>query len=170
MPYPFHETILIISEQAEVSISNKITIYLFRYIIVNINLNRHIHQTFLYRFYIRSGGFLLFSIYNIFAMKDDASIFWENVKKEIKSQNTTQEWVASNSGISFSTFQGWILKGMFPRLNEAIRIAGSLNTSVEYLASGSVADNRKAIETIRRHLPQIQEHLDFIKQAIREIQ
>jgi hypothetical protein len=39
-------------------------------------------------------------------MKDDASIFWENVKKEIKLQNTTQEWVAMKSGISFNTFQG----------------------------------------------------------------
>jgi hypothetical protein len=39
-------------------------------------------------------------------MADDASIFWENVKKEIKSQNTTHEWVAKNSGISLNTFQG----------------------------------------------------------------
>jgi len=103
-------------------------------------------------------------------MKDDALIFWENVKREIKSQNTTQEWVAKNSGISFSTFQGWILKGMYPRLNEAIRIAASLNTSVEYLASGSVRDNSKPIDAICRHLPEIQERLDIIKRAIRELQ
>jgi transposase len=60
-------------------------------------------------------------------MADDASIFWENVKKEIKSQNTTHEWVAKNSGISFNTFQGWISKGIYPRVNEAIRIAVSLS-------------------------------------------
>ena len=115
-------------------------------------------------------NFCLFQSKMIFDMNDDAAIFWENVKREIKSQNTTQEWVARNSGISFSTFQGWILKGMFPRLNEAIRIAVSLNTSVECLASGSVADNRKPMETIRQHLPHLQEHLDIIKEAVRELQ
>ena len=103
------------------------------------------------------------------AMNDNASIFWGNVKKEIKSQNTTQEWVAKNSGISFSTFQGWIVKGMYPRLNEAIRIATSLNTSVEYLASGSVQNSNKSIDTISQHLPQIQELLDLIKQAVKEL-
>ena len=102
-------------------------------------------------------------------MNDDASVFWENVKKEIKAQNTTHEWVARNSGISFNTFQGWISKGIYPRVNEAIRIAGSLNTSVEYLANGAVQNNRKSIEAICRHLPQIQEHLDTIKEAIKNM-
>ncbi|MCL2599924.1 MAG: helix-turn-helix domain-containing protein [Treponema sp.] len=102
-------------------------------------------------------------------MEDDASIFWQNVKREIKSQNTTHEWVAKNSGISFNTFQGWISKGIYPRVNEAIRIATSLNTSVEYLAGGSVQNNNKPVETLCRHLPKIQEHLEFIKQAVREL-
>ena len=102
-------------------------------------------------------------------MNDDASVFWENVKREIKSQNTTHEWVAKNSGISFNTFQGWISKGIYPRVNEAIRIASSLNTSVEYLASGALANNNKPMEVICRHLPQIQEHLEFIKQAVKAL-
>jgi transcriptional regulator with XRE-family HTH domain len=103
-------------------------------------------------------------------MNDDASIFWENVKREIKSQNTTHEWVAKNSGISFNTFQGWISKGIYPRVNEAIRIAASLNTSVEYLANGAVQNSKKPIETIYQHLPKIQEHLEFIKEAVKELQ
>jgi len=103
-------------------------------------------------------------------MNDDASIFWENVRKEIKSQNTTQEWIAKNSGISFNTFQGWISKGIYPRVNEAIRIAASLNTSVEYLAVNSVQGNKKPIEVISRHMPQIQEHLEIIKNAVKELQ
>jgi len=102
-------------------------------------------------------------------MNDDASVFWENVKKEIKSQNTTHEWVAKNSGISFNTFQGWISKGIYPRLNEAIRIAVLLNTSVEYLASGAVQNNNKPIEIICQRLPQIQEHLDSIKEAVKNL-
>ena len=103
-------------------------------------------------------------------MNDDVSIFWENVKKEIKSQNTTHEWVAKKSGISFNTFQGWISKGVYPRVNEAIRIAASLNTSVEYLANGAIHDSKKPIEIICKHLPKIQEHLEFIKNAVKELQ
>ena len=103
-------------------------------------------------------------------MSDDPSIFWKNVKKEIKSQNTTQEWVAKNSGISFNTFQGWISKGVYPRVNEAIRIAVSLNTSVEYLANGAVKNSKKSIDTICRHLPKIQNHLEAIKEAVKELQ
>ena len=102
-------------------------------------------------------------------MRDDASVFWENVKKEIKIQNTTHEWVAKNSGISFNTFQGWISKCIYPRVNEALRIAGSLNTSVEYLANGAVQNNIEPIETICRHLPQIQEHLNSIKEAVKKL-
>jgi len=103
-------------------------------------------------------------------MDDDASIFWENVKREIKSQNTTQEWVAKHSGISFNTFQGWISKGIYPRVNEAIRIAVSLNTSVEYLSNGAVKNSKKPIEIICKHLPKIQEHLESIKEAVKELQ
>jgi len=102
-------------------------------------------------------------------MKDDASIFWENVQKEIKAQNTTQEWVAKNSGISFNTFHGWISKGIYPRVNEAIRIAVSLNTSVEFLSNSAVQDNKKAREIICAHLPKIQEHLESIKKAVKEL-
>jgi len=102
-------------------------------------------------------------------MNDDASIFWENVKNEIKMQNTTQEWIAKNSGISFNTFQGWISKGIFPRVNEAIRIANSLNISVEYLASGSVQNNQNLVGIINQHLPKIQEHLEYIKEAVKEL-
>ena len=103
-------------------------------------------------------------------MNDDVSIFWKNVKKEIKSQNTTHEWVAKNSGISFNTFQGWISKNVYPRVNEAIRIAASLNTSVEYLAGGSVQNSKKSVAIISQHLPKVREHLDAINAAVKQLQ
>ncbi|MDR2543675.1 MAG: helix-turn-helix domain-containing protein [Treponema sp.] len=102
-------------------------------------------------------------------MKDNASVFWEIVRKEIKSQNTTQEWVAQKSGISFNTFQGWMSKGLFPRVNEAVRIANSLNTSVEYLINGSVQTDKKPLQIICQSLPVLQEQLDIIKKAIKEL-
>ena len=113
--------------------------------------------------------FMVFSSKICLSMSDDPTIFWENVKKEIKLQNTTQEWVAKNSGISFNTFQGWISKGIFPRVNEAIRIAGSLNTSVEYLVSNSISNNKKPIVLICQNLGEIQEHLDLIKEAVKKL-
>ena len=102
-------------------------------------------------------------------MEDHASIFWETVKKEIKLQNTKQEWVAEKSGISFNTFQGWMSKGLFPRVNEAVRIASSLNTSVEYLVKGAVQNNKKSLEIIHQSLPIIQEQIDVIKEAVKKL-
>jgi transcriptional regulator with XRE-family HTH domain len=102
-------------------------------------------------------------------MEDNAAVFWENVKKEIKAQNTTQEWIAQKSGISFNTFQGWISKGIYPRVNDAVRIAVSLNTSVEYLVNGAVQDNKNAIAIICQTLPQLQNHIDIIKKAVKEL-
>ena len=102
-------------------------------------------------------------------MDDNASVFWENVKEEIKKQNTTQEWVAQNSGISFNTFQGWISKGIFPRVNEAIRIAISLNVSTEYLIRGSVENNYDRINSICENINKIQENLSQIESEIKQL-
>jgi len=103
-------------------------------------------------------------------MHDDAAVFWKNVKKEIKLQNTTQEWVAKRAGISFNTFQGWVSKAIYPRVNEAVRIASALDTSVEYLVRGTTKDNTKAIDIICRQLPQIRNCLDAIQDAVKELQ
>jgi transcriptional regulator with XRE-family HTH domain len=103
-------------------------------------------------------------------MYDNAAIFWENVKKEIKLQNTTQEWVAKKADISFNTFQGWISKKIYPRVNEAVRIAAALNTSVEYLVRGTAKDNTKAIDNICEQLPKIHHCLNLIQDAVRELQ
>jgi transcriptional regulator with XRE-family HTH domain len=102
-------------------------------------------------------------------MDDRAALFWDNIKREIKAQNTTQEWVAKKAGISFNTLQGWISKGIFPRVNAAVRIAAALDTSVEYLVTGSIQDNRQAIDVICRHLSQIQEHLEIIGVAVKKL-
>jgi transcriptional regulator with XRE-family HTH domain len=103
-------------------------------------------------------------------MSDNAAVFWENVKKEIKLQNTTQEWVAKKAGISFSTFQGWISKAIYPRVNEAVSIAGALNTSIEYLVRGTVKDNTKIIDTVCGQLSQVYDCLNVIQTAVKELQ
>jgi transcriptional regulator with XRE-family HTH domain len=102
-------------------------------------------------------------------MSDNAAIFWENVKKEIKMQNTTHEWIAKKAGISFNTFQGWISKAIYPRVNEAVRIAQALNTSVEYLVRGTVKDNTKAIDIICKQLLEIHNRLNLIEENVKRI-
>jgi transcriptional regulator with XRE-family HTH domain len=102
-------------------------------------------------------------------MDDDAALFWENVKREIKLQNTTQEWVAKKAGISFNTFQGWIAKGIFPRANEALRIAAALNASVEFLALGTIRDNRAALGQIFQDLAEAHARLEEISRALRKL-
>jgi hypothetical protein len=54
-------------------------------------------------------------------------------------------------------------------VNDAVRIALSLNTSVEYLVSGAIHDNKRSLEIIRLHLPQMYKHLEAIEQAIKEL-
>jgi transcriptional regulator with XRE-family HTH domain len=103
-------------------------------------------------------------------MGDNAVIFWENVKKEIKLQNTTQEWVAKKAGISFNTFQGWISKEIYPRVNEAVRIAAALNTSVEYLIRGTMKDNSKITDIICQQLSHMHNSLGAIHEALKEFQ
>jgi transcriptional regulator with XRE-family HTH domain len=100
---------------------------------------------------------------------DSPIVFWENVKKEIKQQNTTHEWVAKKAGVSFNTFQGWISKGIFPRADAAVRIALALDTSVEYLVTGTINDTAFAINKIKRHLPKITQHLSAINEAMRDL-
>lgn len=58
------------------------------------------------------------------------------VKREIQTQNTTQEWVAKTAGIPLNTLKGWIAKKIFPRLDEAHAIASALRVSVDSLLTG----------------------------------
>jgi hypothetical protein len=100
-----------------------------------------------------------------------ADIFWENIKKEIKQQNTTHEWVAKKAKIKFNTFQGWISKGIYPRADEAVRIAAALNISVEHLVTGTMREweNTSSIKTISYEVSQIYKHLGIIVDSIGEL-
>jgi len=66
--------------------------------------------------------------------------FWIHVKEEIKRQNTTQEWIAEQCGISYATFRGWINYQRIPRADQAVAIAKALNTTVEYLVTEEKQD------------------------------
>jgi transcriptional regulator with XRE-family HTH domain len=102
-------------------------------------------------------------------MDTGADIFWKNVKKEIKLQNTTYEWVAKHSGINIGTFQNWILRDIYPRVDDAARIAKTLNTSIEYLLTGALAENEGSITIIHDSVLKLEEYIDVIKTAMKDV-
>jgi transcriptional regulator with XRE-family HTH domain len=66
----------------------------------------------------------------------NASLFWQRVKKEVDSQNTSFEWLYQKSKIAKGTFSSWRNRNSFPRADAAFRIAEALGVSLEYLMTG----------------------------------
>jgi transcriptional regulator with XRE-family HTH domain len=66
--------------------------------------------------------------------------FWMRLKNEIRAKNTTQEWIAGKIGVPFGTFRKWLTRRTYPNLKEGIEIAKLLETSAEYLLTGTPAE------------------------------
>ena len=81
--------------------------------------------------------------------------FWMRLKNEIKSKNTTQEWIAGKIHVPFGTFRKWMTRKTYPNLKEGTEIAKLLETSAEYLVTGVDPEGlseteRKLINTYRK--------------------
>jgi transcriptional regulator with XRE-family HTH domain len=81
--------------------------------------------------------------------------FWMRLKTEIKAKNTTQEWVANKIGVPLSTFRKWMTRKTYPTIKEGIEIAKLLETSAEYLVTGTSPEGlndkeRKLIRSYRK--------------------
>lgn len=63
--------------------------------------------------------------------------FWQRVKFLIKENNTKQEWLAEKTGIKYQTLRSMISKNTFPKVDDAVKIAHALNTTVEFLVNGN---------------------------------
>ena len=63
--------------------------------------------------------------------------FWMRLKHEIKAKNTTQEWLAGKINVPLSTFRKWMTRKTYPNIKEGIEIAKLLETSAEYLVTGT---------------------------------
>jgi transcriptional regulator with XRE-family HTH domain len=96
-------------------------------------------------------------------MEDDVVSFWKRVNSHIKSQKTKQEAIASECNISYQTFRGWRTNKRYPSTPETYRIAQALHTSVEYLVTGENPDNSAIIESIRKHLKNIENDVNRLK-------
>jgi len=67
--------------------------------------------------------------------------FWMRLKNEIKTKNTTQEWIAGKIGVPLSTFRKWMTRKTYPDIKEGVEIARLLETSAEYLVTGVEIEN-----------------------------
>jgi len=71
------------------------------------------------------------------------------LKSEIKAKNTTQEWIAGKIGVPFGTFRKWMTRKTYPNLKEGVEIAKLLETSAEYLVTGT---EREGLSNTERNL------------------
>jgi len=71
------------------------------------------------------------------------------LKSEIKAKNTTQEWIAGKIGVPFGTFRKWMTRKTYPNLKEGVEIAKLLETSAEYLVTGT---EREGLSNTERDL------------------
>jgi len=70
-------------------------------------------------------------------MNEIAVEFWKRTNKLIKDKNSKQENVAQECGIPYQTLRSWVTRQTFPDALQAYKIAKALNTTVEYLVTGS---------------------------------
>jgi transcriptional regulator with XRE-family HTH domain len=90
--------------------------------------------------------------------------FWMRLKNEIKTKNTTQEWIAGKIGVPLSTFRKWMTRKTYPDIKEGVEIAKLLETSAEYLVTGVVTESlsgteRKLINSYRKLSPTDRENV-----------
>lgn len=62
--------------------------------------------------------------------------FWNRVKALIKENKITQEILANKAGISFNNLKQQIFYNRYPTVDEGVKIAQILGTTVEYLVTG----------------------------------
>lgn len=93
--------------------------------------------------------------------------FWDRLKTEIKDHDLTQERAARRLKIPIGTFKNWLLRRTYPDAREAVQIAKLLNTTVEYLVTGTDRsgfsdDERRLIEGYRQLSKYDQGHIAAI--------
>jgi transcriptional regulator with XRE-family HTH domain len=96
---------------------------------------------------------------------EDASVFWERIKRLIKKKNLSQPELAKICGISVRTLQGWIFRNVFPTVVDSYYIARALDVTVEYLVTGKTRQEQQLehrLKSIQSLLDQAREKLDKV--------
>lgn len=64
-------------------------------------------------------------------------MFWNNVKNLLDINNLTQKELSALTDINLGTLKNQICRNVIPDAIEAVKIAKALNTTVEFLVTGT---------------------------------
>ena len=98
---------------------------------------------------------------NFFMDEINSRDFWNRVTTLCKERNITEGTLCKKTGIQLQSMRTAIYKGYKPNLENALKIASVLHTSVEYLATGTQTENVVASNIINS----IRDKLDDIENA-----
>lgn len=85
--------------------------------------------------------------------------FWLRVKEKLDYQELTQRDLAEKINESYNTLQSWINRNRLPNAEQAVKIADSLNTSVEFLVKGKSTNKKTNHEKTVKLLKEAIENL-----------
>ena len=89
----------------------------------------------------------------------DQKSYWTRVKKLLKQQGKTIQNMAEFCDRPLGTIYGWISKGIYPYLEEALLISRFLGVNMEYLLTGKSEIQKSEIKNIRSLLREAHERL-----------
>jgi len=99
--------------------------------------------------------------------------FWRNVKEELDYNLITQKTLATSIGVSYNTLQSWITKDRLPNVEQSLKIAQKLNTSVEYLVTGKNVEKnyiKPRIQNLTKKLNQLSDDdIDLIEKIVNKL-
>ncbi len=86
--------------------------------------------------------------------------FWLRVKDKLDFQEMTQRDLSEKIDESYNTLQSWINRNRLPNAEQAVKIADSLHTSVEFLVTGKNnqinVDHTKTIKLLNEAIQTLQ--------------
>ena len=105
------------------------------------------------RFFLMKKGNINKILYFIMSILD----FYERVKSLAKTKKTTIEYVVGEAGLSLASYNAYRRHENLPRADEALKIAKTLGTTVEFLITGIIPEP----DTSDKVLIEIQTILDL---------
>jgi transcriptional regulator with XRE-family HTH domain len=84
--------------------------------------------------------------------------FYERVKSLAKTNKTTIEYVAGEAGLSLALYNAYRRHQNLPRADEALKIAQTLRTTVEYLITGNNPEPAASDKTLVEIQALLDEH------------
>ncbi len=87
-------------------------------------------------------------------------IFLQNVDQILKQKEKRRTWLSKQTVIALSTINSWFSKDILPKIDDALKVAQTLNTSLDYLVTG------KGLPA--GHDPALQNIINFLKEQNHE--